>query len=786
MYYIFYWCLVYPVMTATPPEDETVCSCDHTDYCDCSSKHLYTIPSTLPKQLKGLDLSNNLIQMITDTDLKMYPELKVLRLKHNQIHSISDNSFQSLTSLEDLDISYNNLTSLSVAWFIHLDTLKSLNLLGNHYTTLGENSLFSNLASLRFLQFGNPVFAVLRKQDFGGVLKLDELYLNIPRLQQYTGGTMKAVKDIGHINLAANVTLLPEIIHDLVYSVTLLEITNTSFQDSQEAECFAVLNDTSVRILKYTNCILTDASAARMIEIIYTQKNITDLILEDCVLQGTGHGSPILKHYNSSLSTVVIKNLYIPNFFLFSDLSFVYQLVYNIKSVTCIDSKVFLMPCHFSRSFKFLEYLDLSGNLLTDLFLESSACYFEGYGAWPSLQTLNVSRNLLSSLPKVSHVLAMVPTLTNIDLSKNSFGEIGLSSCKWPEKLIYLNLSDCQMTVINNCIPITLQLLDLNFNNLEEFVVNLPDLKELHISNNRLAKLPGEADLSSLVLLVISKNRVNDFYQSDLDLFPNLAKLDGSRNNYFCSCQFVDFIREHKKILLGWPTHYICDSPSVARGKQIEEVRLPILMCHKTLVVTLSCVFLILAIAIIVALCHFLHVIWYVKMTWAWLKAKRKPLKVPGQEICYDAFISFSERDSEWVENMMVPELENSNPPLRVCLHKRDFVPGKWIIDNIMDAMEKSYKTLFILSEHFVHSEWCKYELEFSHFRLFDENNDTAILVLLEPIEKSTVPKRFYKLRKLMSTKTYLEWPTEEEEQQIFWFNLKSALKPEDYPNVQA
>uniref|UniRef100_A0A8B9F692 TIR domain-containing protein n=1 Tax=Amazona collaria TaxID=241587 RepID=A0A8B9F692_9PSIT len=125
----------------------------------------------------------------------------------------------------------------------------------------------------------------------------------------------------------------------------------------------------------------------------------------------------------------------------------------------------------------------------------------------------------------------------------------------------------------------------------------------------------------------------------------------------------------------------------------------------------------------------------------------------------------------------MVQELEQACPPFRLCLHKRDFVPGKWIVDNIIDSIEKSHKTLFVLSEHFVQSEWCRYELDFSHFRLFDENNDAVILILLEPIQSQAIPKRFCKLRKIMNTKTYLEWPLDEEQQAIFWFNLKTALK---------
>ncbi|XP_069832993.1 toll-like receptor 2 [Dendropsophus ebraccatus] len=784
VHYLLNFCFFFSLVKSSYSEDGADCHCDPMDFCDCSSLHLRSVPSMLPRQIKGLDLSNNFIQTILDDELKSYENLRKLWLYRNEIHSIGDSAFQSLKNLEELDLSYNNLSSLTPTWFAGLPKLTHLNLLGNHYTSLGKQPIFSSLSSLKNLRLGNIDFVALNKEDFDGVPSLKELYLNMSHLINYTKGAVQSKQNIGHVTLAANLTLLPEIISDLTYSTTWLEIRNTSLKNREDSEAFVLLNDTTVKTLMFRDCFLTDLSTARLIEIIHTFRNVTTLALEDSELFGTGQGLPYLKDENSSLSTIIVKNLYIPNFYLFTDFHFIYQVVRTIKSVTCINSKVFLMPCNFSRAFKMMEYLDLSGNVLTDLFLVSSACYLDGFGAWPSVRTLNISRNLLTSLPMVSKALAKVPSLTSIDLSQNMFGDTSITSCRWPRNLTYLNISDCKLKQIDSCLPVTLEVLDVSGNNLEEFAANLPNLKELYISDNRLTMLPVRANLTSLKLLVIRKNILNDFFTSDLSNFPNLTSLDAADNNYFCSCQFVEFAKYHNQILVGWPKSYICDSPPSVRGQQIKDAHLPVLMCHKTLVVTLSCIISILVIAIIVWLCHFLHCVWYTKMTWAWLKAKRKPLKVTEREIRFDAFISYSERDSEWVENMMVPELEKGNPPLRVCYHKRDFVPGKWIIDNIIDAMERSYKTLFILSEHFVQSEWCKYELEFSHFRLFDENNDTAILVLLEPIEKSTIPKRFIKLRKLMNTKTYIEWPSEEEEQQVFWDNLKAAVQSDEQPEA--
>nr|XP_012415669.1 PREDICTED: uncharacterized protein LOC101367407 [Odobenus rosmarus divergens] len=220
------------------------------------------------------------------------------------------------------------------------------------------------------------------------------------------------------------------------------------------------------------------------------------------------------------------------------------------------------------------------------------------------------------------------------------------------------------------------------------------------------------------------------------DSFHTLEALDAGGNNFLCSCEFLSFTQEQRalvQILIDWPENYLCDSPFSVRGQQVQDTRLPASECHRAALVSAVVSVLLLLLLLTGVLCHRCHGLWYLKMMWAWLQAKRKPRKVPPRDLGYDAFVSYSERDAYWVENLMVQELEHFDPPFRLCLHKRDFIPGKWIIDNIIDSIEKSHKTIFVLSENFVKSEWCKYGLDVSHFQLFDENNDAAILILLEP-----------------------------------------------------
>lgn len=148
----------------------------------------------------------------------------------------------------------------------------------------------------------------------------------------------------------------------------------------------------------------------------------------------------------------------------------------------------------------------------------------------------------------------------------------------------------------------------------------------------------------------------------------------------------------------------------------------------------------------------------------------------------YHAFISYSQHDSVWVDSQLVPALESSD--LYLCVHERDFEPGKWIVDNIIHCVEDSYKSLFILSKNFVQSEWCNYELFFAQHRAISVNDDSLVFVLLEPIPTDPLPKKFLKLRTLLRQKTYLEWPADERKQRVFWCNLRAILQTVDQSKI--
>ncbi|XP_053548135.1 uncharacterized protein LOC128639905 isoform X1 [Bombina bombina] len=82
----------------------------------------------------------------------------------------------------------------------------------------------------------------------------------------------------------------------------------------------------------------------------------------------------------------------------------------------------------------------------------------------------------------------------------------------------------------------------------------------------------------------------------------------------------------------------------------------------------------------------------------------------------YHLFISYSSGDSIWVYGL-IRKLEDTFPILKICYHERDFLPGKTIIDNMVESIQSSQKILMVLSPDFVRSRWCLFEANLSFFR---------------------------------------------------------------------
>ncbi|NXU46914.1 TLR1 protein, partial [Drymodes brunneopygia] len=399
-----------------------------------------------------------------------------------------------------------------------------------------------------------------------------------------------------------------------------------------------------------------------------------------------------------------------------------------------------------------------------------------------------LQKNKFESLHKVSSMTRSMKSLKYLDMSNNLLRHNGAAvQCQWAESLTELDLSSNQLAdAVFECLPVNVKKLSLQNNqisNVPRGMVELKSLEELNLASNRLADLPGCSSFTSLQFLNIEMNSIltpsADFFRS----CPRVRELQAGHNPFKCSCELQAFIRLERQSggkLFGWPEAYVCEYPEGLRGTELKDFHLSQLACNTTLLLVTALLLTLVLVAVVAFLCIYLDVPWYVRMTWQWTQTKRRAWHdLPGDQgsvLQFHAFISYSERDSLWVKNELIPNLEKGEGCVQLCQHERNFIPGKSIVENIINCIEKSYKSIFVLSPNFVQSEWCHYELYFAHHKLFSENSNSLILILLEPIPPYLIPARYHKLKALMAKRTYLEWPKERSKRALFWANLRAAI----------
>ncbi|XP_052069202.1 toll-like receptor 2 [Mytilus californianus] len=136
----------------------------------------------------------------------------------------------------------------------------------------------------------------------------------------------------------------------------------------------------------------------------------------------------------------------------------------------------------------------------------------------------------------------------------------------------------------------------------------------------------------------------------------------------------------------------------------------------------------------------------------------------------------------QWIYTTKVNvDLKETEKKFKLALHDRDFIPGKFIADNIIDIIKVSRKIVFVVSKSFLDSEWCQYELDMARMHMFQQNREMLIVILLDDIPNGKIPSR---LKQIWEKITCLETDDKARNEQIpdgddiFWKRLYLAIKP--------
>nr|QWW30849.1 TLR1 [Siniperca chuatsi] len=753
---------------------------------DCSSKNLSSVPRDLPRTVEFLDLSCNHIQQLHRGDFKNTTLLRFLNISWNNLEEIDPGTFLDTPLLEDLDLSHNRLKNLSgQRYLLHTENLLALKLNCNKFLTMTLGGEFRSLVKLEQLALGAKNISM---GDFKNVaqVKLRTLTLFLEDELCYEAGSLK---DVHAQRLQIAFTSNQIIDHDLLaddlslfVEVELMNMTGGYKDLSEQLRKIAEIHTSHLYLTKIS---IDWPDLTHFVNVVLCT-SITHLSASDVVIHKLPRKDTDVAK-TSKMKSFTARRAVVTSFF-FSQKS-VYNFFINmpVESVAIIETPIIHMTCPKSQS-PILQ-LDFSFCALSDsIFSRVEGQKTVECENLDNVRKLTLVGNNLKRLQLLSKRIQYMKSLKHLDLSLNSLVYDGVEDCVWPPNIINMTLSSNGLTdSVFKCLPKGMETLDLENN----------QLSSLNLNANRLRDLPVCNSFPQLNELLLKSNSLHAPSVNKLESCPKLKTLDVSYNPFTCTCALRSLISlgiesEKESLtgikLLSWPLDYYCTYPEAFRDSTLKDIWISEVSCNVGLLAATILCPAVMVIITVVTLCHCLDVPWYMDMIWQWTRAKHRARtrQVRTEDLVgveFHAFVSYSQHDADWVHNSLLPNLEGPAGGLRICHHEKNFVPGKTIIENIITCVEKSRRSVFVLSAHFVKSEWCHYELYFASHQRLAQGSDSVVLVLLEPLPQYLIPSKYYQLKSMMGRHTYLEWPQDRAKHRLFWANLRAALQA-DLPNA--
>ncbi|XP_064609317.1 toll-like receptor 13 [Liolophura sinensis] len=733
-------------------------------YLNCSSKRLQYVPSEeFSSDILGIDLSSNKITKVQNWTFSNVPALVFLDLSSNLIHTIESTAFDGLSKLLSLNISNNQfyLSVFKAKLFEPLVSLKEIRL--HKYLKSKSTQEWENI-----------------DEAFGKLKNLTRLYMDFPPDFRFGDGFGNLTKLIA-ISTSND---LSEQSHCDIRS-----IHNTTFE---------VFRNTSLRELRLFQCNISSFDIASFEPL--SSLEVLDLSynMNAGLLAGYNSLYGLQGRNMSEIKLGLLNN--------FTNFLYAFLLAPSLKHIDISHGYSFPE----SRGYHIPKALSLNYSLAVPL--------------PPNLETLNISSfgiwfyvNLKSKFIFASKLRYLVSSYVNLDNcdGQSVFGMDNLTHldisgilCEAisPEyfrsfpHLVQLSLSNSPYikTALMTQTPFVLleelEEIDLSGNKLIGLHPRLFEqnkrLRKINLANNKFQALP--TTLSSIVILQqldLSANVFTDLSEEEMKIFDRwMIRNDKGKsfsllfagNNLQCTCETVLFIHwlHERRNNIDYQRDYDCflsngSRTSVHRfAKHLTNFEVKCVSETYLVISVVSSLTLVLLVLLLAATYRYRSNLRY------WLYTRLQPpenMFSSGLEYVYDAFVAYSSVDYDWIYGQLRPNLQGTDDdPIRLCIHDRDFTPGKPIHENIVDTIRKSRKILLVISKGFLESRYGPLEIEYAGMKSLDEGKDNIILcVLMEDIPVRRMPKA---LRNLWHKITFLKWTSNPEEQTIFWRNLKSAL----------
>ena len=720
-----------------------------------------------------LDLSSCELYAIENMTLDHLPNLKNLILKNNNLSannaSFPDDVFCPLQNqLQTLDIR-GNLIGLPVQFHTYpekaLSCLKSLQVLRmDCIPNLNLPDTLSQMHNLTTLDFSNGLKVHNVTNDFfNSVSKLPIQMLNFTNVNitKINGSIFSSLKSLKVLDLTNN-SKLAFIVKDICLAlrqtkIEVLNLTRTCFGAAkQEKIVMQHLNQTKIKVLAL------DWNEIRSVGSIFSI--LPDL--EEFTMTNNG----LNDFYGLLLDFGAAKHI--------RKLDFSYQTSFTLKSAksVCADypnvKRGALEKEHTKQNFPNKRFCTFGDVCLTRWPPKLEWMAFSDVGfrkdKVPEIAFMNngtikyvdLSNNMIETLPRPMYCRSVKPyvisTIEHLDASNcgiKCMNKTIFDYCEW--SLRFLNVSHNKFGLLQGSCnenpsardlttliqPLkSLEYFDVSYNFINKLFNdtfgNQMNLIELRVSNNELVIWePNVTHLIPLELLDLSFNKLTSLSEATrlalnrLEAHPEFRttkhlSLNLEGNPLQCTCLtlgFLNWMANTRLTLVNLPK-YRCMYSNTKEGDMSKGIRQIVASMESEcggnnwFILSLTTLFLYFITVTVATCCYrYRHYIRYVLLRMRMRRERLDALLGRYNEYRYDGFVSCTREGAKWAKRFLLPILENEETGLKFCVAQRDFIVGKTIIDNIVDTIANSRKTILLIDPTFIESNWCNEELLISH-----------------------------------------------------------------------
>lgn len=736
--------------------------------------------------LRNLDLGDNRISDLSTEMFQAMAELQFLHVNQNNLTEIRNNTFLGLQKLVAFDLRGNRIKTIEKGAFSHFVSLAELDLSNN---CLSEIPSFNNATALRSLDLSSNYIQLLSSNALKGLQNLQNLVLFNNSIKQIETGVFRFVPALQTADFSFNEMhrILKETFEGLQQLSTLFLQNNLIENISIEGHDMPGL-----RTLNLSSNLLSSKIASGMFpdnveNLDLSYNNISDIT--EYAFYSYGYLRRLSLKGNK-LTTLAMNDLAVPidqsrrTIVYISDNPFDcdckliwlrkkvneismnsgFPMVGDIYSVQCEKGYRIQEPVPFYS----IPTRDMLCEYTTECTKNCFCCEFEpcdckfvcpyGCSCYSSADFMTThyvqcTKRGLTKIPA-----GFPASSTEVSLDRNNISEIYSSSFVGLIYLRVIHLDHSGITTLaNNSFIGLLQLKTLYLNNNELQEINrgvfnkLWNLTELHLEYNNIAYIEEGAfsSLTSLSTLFLDHNLLLSLPQSATNhFFWFLSNIRLGENPWSCSCdvmaEFIPMVMNRSVVISDYSDMFCKETGENANfsmkevlvkrctnitSEQVFEMKQfdnwPNIL--KILVITVAAIIL-TTFLIIIVICLWRPIVLFTHRKCKCCVRKRYP---EDGDKSFDAFLAYSHKDDDYVTREFIPRLENELK-YRLCVYYRDFPIGGTIADTVASSINRSKRTILLVSKHFNDHEWRNTAFQHSFGGLFKQKDNHLIIVLLD------------------------------------------------------